>query len=93
LATGEQTILVPYNVGDIPDKYFWNLQGIPVSTMNNRTARNPTGTVVGGSTAINGMYNPRGSPGDYDIWEELGNPGWGHDGLLPYFKKVIISVI
>lgn len=22
-----------------------------------------------------------------DAWEKLGNPGWGYDGLAPYFKK------
>jgi choline dehydrogenase-like flavoprotein len=30
----------------------------------------------------------RGTKADYDSWEALGNPGWGWDGLLPYFKKV-----
>jgi choline dehydrogenase-like flavoprotein len=29
----------------------------------------------------------RGSKADYDAWEELGNPGWGWDGLFPFFKK------
>jgi choline dehydrogenase-like flavoprotein len=34
------------------------------------------------------MFFDRGSRGDYDLWEDLGNPGWGWNGLLPYFKKV-----
>lgn len=29
----------------------------------------------------------RASAGDYDSWEQLGNPGWGWDGLRPYFEK------
>lgn len=37
---------------------------------------------------MNGMFFNRGSAGDYDAWEKLGNPGWGWEGLLPYFKKV-----
>ena len=32
------------------------------------------------------MYN-RGQPADYDHWESLGNPGWGWNGVLPYFRK------
>ena len=36
---------------------------------------------------VNGMFFNRGSAGDYDAWEKLGNPGWTWDSLLPYFKK------
>lgn len=34
-----------------------------------------------------GMTLDRASAGDYDSWELLGNPGWGWDGLQPYFEK------
>ncbi|KAF2182124.1 GMC oxidoreductase [Zopfia rhizophila CBS 207.26] len=33
------------------------------------------------------MFFDRGATADYDAWKELGNPGWGWDDLLPYFKK------
>lgn len=29
----------------------------------------------------------RGNQDDFNIWAELGNPGWGWDDLLPYFQK------
>jgi choline dehydrogenase-like flavoprotein len=29
----------------------------------------------------------RGSRNDFDGWESMGNPGWGWDGLAPYFVK------
>ena len=44
--------------------------------------------MVGGATVINGMFFNRGSAGDYDAWEKLGNPGWAWKELLPYFRKV-----
>jgi len=47
--------------------------------------------VVGGGTVVNGMFFARGAAADYDAWEQLGNPGWGWDGLLSYFKKVFFS--
>lgn len=91
LASGEEAIFVPRNAMQIPQKYYYNLPSVPLAGLNNRSASILAGKVVGGSTAVNGMFMPRGSKGDYDIWEELGNPGWGFDDLLPYFKKVCVS--
>jgi len=33
------------------------------------------------------MLYVRGNKKDYDIWESLGNPGWGSEEALYYFKK------
>src|SRR5205085_468304 len=35
----------------------------------------------------NGMIYVRGQPEDFDHWGQLGNRGWGWDGVLPYFKR------
>ncbi|KAF2690534.1 GMC oxidoreductase [Lentithecium fluviatile CBS 122367] len=68
-------------------KHRFNISGIPQPEINNQVWAFPLGAVVGGSSAVNGMVFDRGSKVDYDAWEELGNPGWGWDGLFPYFKK------
>ncbi|KAI5238533.1 glucose-methanol-choline oxidoreductase [Aureobasidium subglaciale] len=71
----------------VPGKYLRTDISVPQLGLNNRTAPLYTGAVVGGGTVVNGMFFARGSRGDYDAWEQLGNPGWGWNGLLPYFKK------
>ena len=68
--------------------YDWNITTEPQIYLNGKSQNLPIGKALGGSSLINGMMFDRGAPGDYDMWEDLGNPGWGWAGLLPYFKKV-----
>ena len=42
---------------------------------------------MGGSSSINAMVYIRGQKDDFEDWKDLGNPGWGWNDVLPYFKK------
>ena len=55
--------------------------------LNGRALNYPRGKVLGGCTSINGMIYMRGQSRDYDLWRQQGNPGWGWDDVLPYFKR------
>ncbi|MGL5943591.1 MAG: GMC family oxidoreductase [Waterburya sp.] len=55
--------------------------------LNNRKIYCPRGKVLGGTSSINAMIYIRGSRHDYDHWQELGNPSWSYQDVLPYFKK------
>lgn len=70
-----------------PSQYSRNYVSVPQSGLLNQTQPVYSAAVVGGVTVINGMFFDRGSAADYDAWEALGNPGWGWDRILPYFKR------
>ena len=57
------------------------------ASLNGRALKYPRGRVLGGCSSINGMIYMRGQAADYDGWRQLGNPGWGWDDVLPYFRR------
>lgn len=65
----------------------WMYETEPVPELNDRTSYWPRGKVLGGSSSINAMVYIRGQAGDFEDWKAMGNPGWGWDDVLPYFKK------
>lgn len=66
----------------------WNYYTEPTPTLRGRKVYWPRGRGLGGSSSINGMIFIRGNPRDFDGWRELGNPGWGYEDVLPYFKSI-----
>ncbi len=65
----------------------WAYYTDPEAQLGNRSLYWPRGKVLGGSSSINAMIYIRGNRADYNGWRDLGNPGWGYDDVLPYFKK------
>jgi choline dehydrogenase len=55
--------------------------------LNGRKIACPRGKVLGGTSSINAMIYIRGNRDDFDHWQDLGNPGWSYQEVLPYFKK------
>lgn len=62
---------------------------------NNRTLYWPRGKVLGGSSAVNGLYLVRPSQIEYDTWANLiqsqddgaGAKAWSWDEHYPFMKK------
>ena len=65
----------------------WCYETAAQPALNGRRLKYPRGRVLGGSSSINGMVYLRGQSADFDRWRQLGNPGWGWDDVLPYFKR------
>ncbi len=65
----------------------WGYSTVAEAGLNGRALAYPRGKVMGGCSSINGMIYMRGQAADYDHWQQLGNPGWGWDEVLPLFRK------
>ncbi|KAK3720120.1 hypothetical protein LTR37_003943 [Vermiconidia calcicola] len=65
----------------------WQFMSEPSPGLNGRKVAFPRGKCLGGSSAINLMALIYPSKAGLDAWEELGNPGWGWEGLAPYYRK------
>lgn len=66
----------------------WGFYTDPDHNMLDRRIYWPRGKTLGGSSSINGLIYIRGQKEDYDHWAQLGNPGWGWEDCLPYFRKL-----
>ncbi|XP_068248202.1 glucose dehydrogenase [FAD, quinone]-like [Palaemon carinicauda] len=73
--------------GDTDWNYSLVRQKHGLRAFKNQAISYPLGRVLGGTSTLNWMFYVRGNRRDYDYWESLGNPGWGYDSVLPYFKK------
>ena len=66
----------------------WMYFSEPEPNLGTRRIYSPRGKVQGGSGSINAMIFVRGAATDFEDWRDAGNPGWGFDDLLPYFRKL-----
>ena len=74
-------------------EFMWSLTallgGAQANDPSGRTrARYEQARILGGGSSINGLNANRGSPEDYDGWEQLGAEGWNWKTVLPYFRKL-----
>lgn len=68
---------------------------LPSPALDNGTAYVVTGKLVGGSSAVNGMFFDRPSRFDFDAWDRLqgsrnaNRTRWTWDSLYPYYRKSV----
>ncbi|HEV2703887.1 MAG TPA: GMC family oxidoreductase N-terminal domain-containing protein [Steroidobacteraceae bacterium] len=69
-------------------EFSWGYFSEPEPQLNGRRVWLPRGKVLGGSGSINGMFHMRGHSRDFDSWRDQGCAGWGHQDVLPYFRRL-----
>jgi choline dehydrogenase len=68
-------------------KITWQYETEPQAELGGRRLPWPRDKVLGGSSSINGLIYIRGQRQDFDLWRQLGNPGWSYEDVLPYFRR------
>ena len=68
--------------------YDWHYNTAQQSELN-KTVYWPRGRVLGGSSAVNGLYLIRGSKEEHDSWAALNSAPstWGWDAIWPYMSR------
>ncbi len=66
----------------------WLYRSQPEANTNGRALPVPRGKLLGGSSAINGLAFVRGQAQDFDTWAQMGNQGWSHEDVLPFFRRM-----
>ncbi len=85
--TDADLIRTPACYGQLQDSpWDWSDRTTPQVHLLGRRIFMPQGRGLGGSSAINYMIYIRGNRADYDSWQASGNPGWGYERVLPYFR-------
>jgi choline dehydrogenase len=66
----------------------WLYASEPEPATHGRRIPVPRGRILGGSSAINGLAFVRGQAQDFDTWAQMGNRGWSHAEVLPFFRRM-----
>ncbi len=71
--------------------YDWQYKTVPQKNLQNRVLDWPRGRVLGGSTAVNGLYLVRPSTLEVNAWTQLAGDNtstyWGWDNFFEAMKK------
>ncbi|XP_067637873.1 glucose dehydrogenase [FAD, quinone] [Eurosta solidaginis] len=69
-------------------QYYAEPNGKSCMAMEDGKCHWPRGKMLGGTNNMNAMIYARGTRFDFDDWRNRGNPTWGYDDVLQYFRKV-----
>ncbi|KAH8914029.1 GMC oxidoreductase, partial [Atractiella rhizophila] len=74
-----------------PDSpYDWGYYTVPQPHLKNRQIYWPRGKLLGGSSAVNGLYLVRSSREEQEAWEALWDGVWDWEGVHEWMKKVCV---
>ncbi|GAA5924466.1 hypothetical protein JCM10213_004584 [Rhodosporidiobolus nylandii] len=76
-------------IANADSPYDWQYSTEAQSNLNNREIFWPRGKILGGSSAVNGLYLCRQAAIEQDSWAALvsDQENWGWDAVYPYLKK------
>ena len=87
-AVGLPAFLLPATA---PERFFWPgwKQTVPMAGLNGRVSDWTTGLILGGGSAINGLYYGRGTNAIYQQWEKISHSSnWSLNKILETFKDL-----